>query len=240
VITQSALLVFARTAGFVFKAPGFSHPAVPAPVRAALALAITIGLAPSSERNIRLDAGELVVAATVELATGAAIGYGVAVLYEAGYAGGRVLDDYIGIRGSVPTAAIAGSTGLGRLWSAAFAAAFFLLNGHLAAVAVLAASFARIPPGSALAADGLLRYAVALPTMIVRAALVVAGPPLVLAASIQFALAAVARIVPRFGNFTLPFPIVFAAIILITLASVPVVLPLAGDPARFMAPLAAR
>jgi flagellar biosynthetic protein FliR len=240
VITQSALLVFARSAGFVFKAPGFSHPSVPPPLRAALALAIAIGLAPVFRRPLHLDPSALAIAAAVELATGAALGYAAAVLFEGAYAGGRVLDDYIGIRGSVPTAAIAGSTGLGRLWSAAFVAAFFLLNGHLVALGALAASFERLPPGSGVAADSLVRYALSLPALMARAALVVAGPALVLAAGLQIGLAAVVRIVPRFGSFTLPFPIVFAAIILITLAALPLVLPFAGDPMRFAVPFPAR
>jgi flagellar biosynthetic protein FliR len=184
-----------------------------------------------------LGAVELGLAVALELAIGSAIGYGAAALYEGAYAGGRMLDDYVGIRGSVPTAAIAGSTGFGRLWSAAFVAAFFLMNGHLAAIEALAASFERVPPGAALGADALLRYAFALPAAIAQAALAVAGPALVLAAGIQIALGAVARIVPRFGNFTLPFPIVFGAIVLVTLACVPLLLPLAGDPLVHGVPL---
>jgi len=39
-MTQTLLLVFARSAGMVFRAPGFSHPNVPPPVRVALALAL--------------------------------------------------------------------------------------------------------------------------------------------------------------------------------------------------------
>jgi len=236
-IAQSALLVFARIAGFLFKAPGFSHPSVPAPVRAGLALALACCLAPAHARPLAFDAFELGAAVAVELATGAAIGYGVAALYEGAYAAGRVLDDYAGIRGSVPTAAIAGSTGLGRLWSSAFVAAFFLLDGHLAAIAALASTFDGLPPGALLASDALMRYAIALPATILRAALVIAGPTLIVAATIQLALGAVSRVVPRFGNFTLPFPLVFGAIVLMTLAAVPLVIPLAGDPLRYGVPV---
>lgn len=232
-IAQTTLLVFARTAGFLFKAPGFSHPSVPPPLRAGLAVALALGITPARGRALHFEGPQLAVAVVLELAIGTAIGYGAAVLYEGAYAGGRVLDEYVGIRGSVPTAAIAGSTGLGRLWSVAFVAAFFLLNGHLLAIAALAESFAQLPPGAPIENGALLRYAIALPATIVRTALIVAGPALVLAASIQLALGAVSRIVPRFGNFTLPFPVVFGAIILVTLAAVPLVLPLAGDPLRY-------
>lgn len=232
-ISQSTLLVLARTAGFLSKAPGFSHPSVPPPVRAGLAFALAGLLSPAHEMHAQFDPVGLALAAALELAIGAAVGYGAAVLYEAAYAGGRVLDEYIGIRGSVPTAALAGSTGLGRLWSTAFVTAFFLLNGHLVALSAFAATFDRVPPGTLLSAGSLAPSIVALPAAICRAALLVAGPGLILAASIQLALGAVSRIVPRFGNFSLPFPIVFGAVVLLTLAAIPLVLPIAGDPFRF-------
>lgn len=232
-IAQATLLICARAAGFFSKAPGFSHPSVPAPLRIGLAVVVGLGIAPAHGGPLSLDATELGVAIAVEAAIGVAIGYGAATLYEGAYAGGRLLDDYVGIRGSVPTAAIAGSTGLGRLWSSAFVAAFFLTNGPLVAIAALAASFERLPPGAGLSDGALLRYALALPAAIVGAALAIAGSGLVLVAAIQVALAAVTRIVPRFGNFALPFPIVFAAVVLVTLAAIPSVLPWAGDPLRF-------
>lgn len=235
-ITPVSLLVFARCAGFLSRAPGFSHPSVPPPLRAALAAVLAALLAPGM-RSLHPDAGQLLAAAAVELAVGAAIGYGSAVLFEGAYAGGRLLDDYVGIRGSVPTIAIAGSIGLGRLWSSLFVAAFFLLNGHLAVIAACADSFRILPPGAALDREAFLGYAIALPETIVRAALLVAGPALVLTASIQIALAAVSRVVPRFGSFTLPFPIVFGAVVLVTLATMPVLVPLAGSPLRFAAGL---
>jgi len=43
-------------------------------------------------------------------------------------------------------------------------------------------------------------------------------------------LAAVARVVPRFASFTLAFPVVFGAALLITIATIPLFAPLAGRP----------
>jgi flagellar biosynthetic protein FliR len=235
VITPVGLLVFARLAGFLSKAPGFSHPSVPGALRAALAAVLAALLAPALARPPRLHplAGELILAMILEFAVGASIGYGTAVLIEGAYAGGRLLDDYVGIRGSVPTIAIAGSTGLGRLWSSVFVAAFFLLNGHLAVLAACVDSFRTLPPGMALDREAFLRFAVALPAAIARAALLVAGPALVLTAAIQVGLAAISRVVPRFSSFTLPFPIVFGAVVLITLATMPLLAPLAATPLRY-------
>ncbi len=67
-------------------------------------------------------------------------------------------------------------------------------------------------------------FAVALPETLLRAALFVAGPALAIAFVAQVALAAVARLVPRFSTFTLAFPVVFACVLLATLAALPAVL----------------
>jgi flagellar biosynthesis protein FliR len=48
--------------------------------------------------------------------------------------------------------------------------------------------------------------------------------------TVQIALAAVARVVPRFASFSLAFPIVFAAALLVTFAGVPLLAPAAAHP----------
>jgi flagellar biosynthetic protein FliR len=123
-MTATALLVFARCAGFVFRAPGLSHPAVPAPVRAGLALALTIAVLPAA--SARAGSGIVFISAVaLELAIGAAIGIAASILYDGAYAGGRALDDYVGIRGSVPNAQVYAASGFGRIWSLVFTAGFF-------------------------------------------------------------------------------------------------------------------
>ena len=67
------LLVLARCLGFVFRAPGFSHPDVPPLVRAAFAYALALSVAPRPAVSHLVPAG-LVFAFASELALGAAIG----------------------------------------------------------------------------------------------------------------------------------------------------------------------
>ncbi len=80
------------------------------------------------------------------------------------------------------------------------------------------------------AAHDLLRFGLALPATILRAALLVAAPAIAVAAALQLALAAVARVVPRFSSFTLAFPIVFGAALLVTIAAIPLLAPLGARP----------
>jgi flagellar biosynthesis protein FliR len=223
-------LIFARCAGFVFRAPGFSHPNVPGPARAGFAYVLARALAGAAGTHVSLAPERFVPGVVTELALGAAIGTAAAMLYDGAYAGGRALDDYVGIRASVPSANVAAGAGFGRLWSLALAAGFFVTGGYRIALEAFARTFEPLPPGVLVAGAGLETFALALPATLLRAALFVAGPALAVAFAAQVALAAIARVVPRFSTFTLAFPVVFACVLLATLAALPRVLPAAASP----------
>ncbi len=220
-MSGTALLVFARCVGFVFRAPGFSHPSVPPAVRAGLALVLAIGLLPAMQ-NAHIPGGApFVIAVATDLGIGAAIGFAASVLYDGAYAGGRALDDYVGIRGSVPGAQIFAGAGFGRIWSLVFTAGFFLLGGYRIVLAAFSRSFELVPPGAEPSARALYLYGLALPAGIIEAALLVAGPAIAIAFVGQLTLGALTRVIPRFASFTLSFPIVFAMALIATIAAVP-------------------
>jgi flagellar biosynthetic protein FliR len=229
-MTQTTLLVFARSAGLMFRAPGFTHPAVPMIVRLALALALALGIAPAITAHREMDLALLGVAIAGEVAIGAAIGIGASLLYDGAYYGGRMIDDYVGFRGSVPNAAVTSAQGFGRLWSALFLAGYFLLDGDAVVIRAFAASFDHVGAGALIGSEAWYRFALALPQTIAKAALLVAAPAIAVAAVVQIALAAVTRVVPRFSSFTLSFPIVFAAAVLVAIATLPLYGPLAAHP----------
>lgn len=223
-MTAAALLVFARCAGFTFRAPGFSHPSVPPMVRAGLALVLAIALLPAVQHVRAPEGAAFVLAIAGDAGIGAAIGFAASVLYDGAYAGGRALDDYVGIRGSVPNAQVFAAAGFGRIWSLVFTAGFFLLGGYRVLILAFARSFESVPPGSAVSVHDLYGYAVALPVSIVEAALLVAGPAIALVFVAQLTLGALTRVIPRFASFTLSFPIVFAMALIATIAAVPLLL----------------
>jgi flagellar biosynthetic protein FliR len=229
-MTATALLVFARSVGLVFRAPGFSHPSVPAMVRLGFALGLTLAVAPLVAGGPWTNPAAFALAAASETLVGAAIGTGASLLYDGAYYAGRAIDDYVGVRGSVPTANVTSAQAFGRLWSSVFLAGFFLLDGYVPVVRAFADSFARVAPGALVGRAGWLHFALALPTTIVAAALAVAAPALAAALVVQVALAAVARVIPRMSGFSLTFPLVFAVAIVVTLAGIPFVAPLAARP----------
>ena len=223
------MLVLARCTGFVFRAPGFSHPAVPTTARAALAFVFS-SLLVTNAPHAHVGPGALPFAVASELALGAAIGTAASLLYDGAYAGGRALDDYVGIRGSVPSANVAAGAGFGRLWSLAFATGFFVLGGDRVTLAVFAETYRALPPGALVGAADLATFALTLPSTLLRAALFVAGPAIVLALTVQLALGAISRVVPRFSTFPLSFGLVLGAAIVATLATLGSTLPVAGVP----------
>ena len=230
-MSDVALLVFARCAGFAVRAPGFSHPAVPPPLRAGFAYALALALAPASLRAAHVPRdGAFGLALAAEAALGAALGTAASLLYDGAYAGGRLVDDYVGIRANAPSSNLAASSGFGRLWSLAFVAGFFTLGGDHLALHAFAATFDTLPAGVLVSAPQLATFAVALPATLVRAALFIGGPAFVCAFAGQVALAALARVVPRLSPFTLSFGVAFALALLATLLTLPALAPLSARP----------
>ncbi|MEO6835474.1 MAG: flagellar biosynthetic protein FliR [Candidatus Tumulicola sp.] len=231
-MSATALLVFARCAGFAFRAPGFSHPSVTPAVRAGLAVFLAIAVVPGV-RAAPLDGVAFVLAFVTEFLVGAAIGMAASLVYDGAYAGGRAVDDYVGVKAIAPSLQLVAPSGFGRIWSLAYTGGFFLSGAYRLTILAFAASFARIAPGAPVVTHAWAAYAAGFAGTIVLVGLAVAAPAIGLAFVVQIALGALSRAVPRFGSFTLAFPLAFAAALIATALMVP----LLAQPA--VAPVAA-
>jgi flagellar biosynthetic protein FliR len=215
-------LVLARCVGFVFRAPGFSHPSVPGPLRLGFALLLAMAIAPGARAAVS-DAGgaAFVVAFVCEFLIGGALGMAASLLYDGAYAGGRVVDDFVGVRAIAPSLQLVAPSGFGRVWSLALTGAFFLTGAYRLMLVGFVQSFARMPPGSAPNPSAWGSFVANFATAFVDVALQVAAPAVGLAFVVQIALGALSRVVPRFGSFTLAFPLALAAAIVMTAIAVP-------------------
>ncbi len=228
-MTAASLLVFARCAGFVFRAPGFSHPSVPRALRAGLALALAAAIAPGVHVRT-LDGAALIVGVATEFALGTAIGIAASLLYDGAYAGGRMLDDYVGVKAIAPNVDLVAPSGFGRLWSLAFTGGYFLFGAYGPAISTFAASFDHIALGAPFDPHAWEPFAISVATTIVTVAVAVAAPAVALAFVTQIALAALARTVPRFATFSLSFPVVFGVVLIVTALSIPIAVSQAAHP----------
>ncbi|MBV8531423.1 MAG: flagellar biosynthetic protein FliR [Candidatus Eremiobacteraeota bacterium] len=220
---MTGLLIFARCAGFLFRAPGFSHPSVPSPVRAGLAVALASAIVPRVPHAPHIDGAAFLVAILTEFFLGAAIGMTASLVYDGAYAGGRIVDDYVGVKAIAPSLQLVAPSGFGRIWSLAFTGGFFLSGAYRPALVGLVRSFDRVPPGTPFHPEGWIAYTAAFAGTIVVVAAQIAGPAVAMAFVVQIALGVLSRVVPRFGSFTLTFPLAFAAALVITVIGLPLV-----------------
>lgn len=219
-MSDATLLVFARCAGFTFRAPGFSHPSVTPAVRAALAALLTLASAPHVHTT-RFDSAAFVPALIVEFLIGSAMGMAASLVYDGAYAGGRAVDDYVGVKSIAPSLQLVAPSGFGRVWSLAYTGGFFLTSAYRPAILGFAGGFDRLPVGSYVDAHAWSSFAAALAGTLVCVAVSVAAPAIALSFVVQIALGALSRAVPRFGSFTLAFPLTFGAALVMTALAAP-------------------
>lgn len=231
----TGLLVFARCVGFVFRAPGFSHPSVPPSLRAVFAVTLTMAILASPHAAFQeLGGPALVGGAVCEFLLGSAMGMTASLIYDAAYAGGRIVDDYVGMRAIAPSLQLVAPSGFGRVWSLALTGGFFLSGAYRLALLVFAQSFTAVPVQAHIDAAGWSLYAAKFAVTFVSIALRIAAPAVGLAFVAQIAIGAISRVIPRFGSFTLAFPLAFAAALIATAIALPVLTAQAPAPVPFL------
>jgi flagellar biosynthetic protein FliR len=153
-----------------------------------------------------------------EALIGLVFGFGATLAFEAFAAAGRMLDDLVGLRASIPGISVA-PVGFGGLWLLVFIAAFFALGGAEQLIVAFAKTFSVVPLGGALD-DALLRqigtgYIPAL----MRLCLQLAAPAMCITLCIHIGLSVLVRVVPRFGHLSVAFPLAYVAAMLIAFVS---------------------
>jgi flagellar biosynthesis protein FliR len=211
------LLVAARAAGFFVRAPGFGRAGVPFALRAGLAFAFALAVAPS-QRTLVADAGTLVFLAIEEALIGGMLGIGASLVAEAVAAAGRFIDDTAGIRAAMPSASVA-PAGFGTLWSFAFLCAFFSLGGVEAMLAAFERSFEVMPLATLPDRFALQRFAFEYGGSLLRSSLDLSLPAISIVLAIHIAAAGLGRVIPRLANMTLAYPITYGAVVVVALAN---------------------
>jgi flagellar biosynthesis protein FliR len=217
-VTLTVLAVFARAIGFFVRAPGFARANVPASVRVIFALAFAYAVAPSISRPGQRDAPAFVLLIASETVVGAVFGLGATLVAEAAAAAGRVLDDLVGLRASVPGIQVA-PAGFGGLWMLVFIAAFFAIGGIDVMIAAFAHTFAAVPLGSALDAATLRSIGLGFGARFARICFQLAAPAICVSLCVQIGIAALTRVIPRFANLSIAFPAAYGAVLLATFVS---------------------
>lgn len=220
----SFLLATVRAAAWLFVAPPFSSRAIPSAVKAVVAFALALPVAPQLRVQVDgLTTGALVSAVVLQVFIGMALGFVTYLLFAAIQAAGDLIDLFGGFQlasGYDPLSSTQNSV-FGRLASQLSVMLLFAFNGHLLMVRGFESSYAAVPLGTGLKLDRLSHVLTTGLGQFVLAALQIAAPMIGVLFVVDVGLGLLTRIAPALNAFSLGFPAKILATLLIFGACIP-------------------
>ena len=211
-IIGTVLWVMLRVGAMLMAMPMVGTRAVPKRVRAMLAIALSVALAPILPPLPAWEGFDSVTVLNIarELAVGVAIGFMLRMMFEAGSMAGELIAQSTGLAFAQMSDPLRGghSGVVGQWFYLLFGLLFFSSNGHLALISLLVDSYKALPIGTALP-DPHAMAAVA-PTLflqVLRGALSLALPLVVAMLAINLAFGALARAAPALHPMQLGLPV---------------------------------
>ena len=209
-VTLVALLLgTARAAGFVLLAPPFNSRSIPAPVKGAFALALSVLLSTQIAPSLpEPTAGFLAVAAVTEVVIGAALGFVVQVLFTAVQVAGDLIDLTGGfsLQPAYDPLAMTNNSSVGRLHYLLATTLLFSSGGHLLIVKGFATSYEGMPVGGSVPTEQLGAVLIKAFAMMFLAAVQIAGPMVAVLLLADVALALLSKAAPALNIFSFGFP----------------------------------
>jgi flagellar biosynthesis protein FliR len=205
---------FVRVAGCLMVMPVFGARTVPRRIRLALALSLTVLIAPL----VRIPAGAEVLSGTgmvitaQQMLTGVAMGFAVQVVFDALVTGGQLLANGIGLSFAMNIDPLHGANTpvLGQLYMILMTLTFLALDGHVAIIEALVQSFSLLPVGTrGIGSEGLWMLVV-YGGLVFSGALLVALPGMAAALVVNLAFGVMSRAAPSMNLFGVGFPVILA------------------------------
>ncbi|MDR2504119.1 MAG: flagellar biosynthetic protein FliR [Deltaproteobacteria bacterium] len=208
----SFTLTFMRISLILFLLPFFGGENIPAQVKAALCLVLTLALWPANAvQGIAFPAGPFNLALLLfgEAVLGLGLGLMVQFVFAGMQLGGQIIGFQMGFsmislmdpssnQQMVITSFLLHSIGL---------CIFLLLDGHLLLVKALVSSFSLVEPGHLLVEERAMRDMIRLAAGMFTLALKIAGPIVTCLFMVELALAMMARVAPQMNLMVLGFPV---------------------------------
>jgi flagellar biosynthesis protein FliR len=210
-VTLAALLLgTARATGFVLLAPPFNSRTVPAPVKGAFAMALSVLLSTQIAPSLpEPTAGFLAVAAVTEVIIGAALGFVVQVLFHAVQMAGDLIDVTGGfsLQPAYDPLSMTQNSSVGRLHYLLAITLLFTSGGHLLIVKGFATSYVGLPVGGDVPTDQIAAVLMTAFSMMFLAALQIAGPMVAVLLLADVALGFPVKILLTLTMLGLTFPL---------------------------------
>ena len=201
-----------RVGALLMAMPLIGTRAIPARIRVMAALALSLALSPllpAPPPWTGFDAATVLSIAR-ELAVGAAMGFMLRLVFEAGALAGELISQGTGLAFAQMSDPLRGvNSGVIAQWFyLAFGLVFFAANGHLAMVALLVHSYEALPIGTALPnVRATLEIAPEFFAVVLRGAVTLALPVMVAMLAINLAFGVLSRAAPALNPIQLGLPI---------------------------------
>src|SRR3954447_14401454 len=191
-------------------APPFNSRGIPAAVKGALALALSVALLHKVTAGLpAITPGFLIVSALTEVTIGAGLGFIVQVLFSAVQMAGDLIDLTGGfsLQPAYDPLNMTMTSNVGRLHYTLASTLLFTSGGHLMLVRGFATSYEGLPVGGTVPTDQLAGVLMTALGMMFLAALQIAGPMVAVLLLADVALALLSRAAPALNIFQLGFPV---------------------------------
>jgi flagellar biosynthetic protein FliR len=174
-----------------------------------VAPAVSVAAAPRT-------AAALVLAIAGEVFLGLALGFVASLVVVAARSAGELIGfaGGLSLAGAYDPAQGQQSTALGQFMDVTVTLLFMAVNGHHVVLRAIAASFAWVAPGQALAAPVVAGGLAALGGKLLRSGLELAAPVLAILFAVNVLLALLARVAPQMNVFSVGAPLMVAAALL--------------------------
>ena len=219
------LLALARTGAWVAISPPFSTRLIPGTVKAAIAIALALPIAPSLSSDMAdADFAVLFTQITVQVLAGAALGFATMVIFAAVQAAGDLIDLFGGfsLASALDPLSMQNNSVFARIHQLLATTLLFVLDLHLTVINGFLDSFRTLPLGLSPSIAKIAEVLVHDIGVFFLSAVQIAGPLIGVFFLADVGLGLLTRIAPALNAFQLGFPVK----ILLTLVLVGLTFPL--------------
>ncbi|TFV98838.1 flagellar biosynthetic protein FliR [Leifsonia flava] len=207
---EAVMLAGVRMAAFLVIAPPFSTRAIPARVKAMLAVGLALAVSPRVVPGYQVgDAAAFFGSLVQEVLVGALMGFLVFVVFSAVQSAGGLIDLFGGFQLAQafdPQQMINGAQ-FARLFQMTALALMFASGAYQLVIGGLVRSFTALPVGGAFDLGASVESLVQAVTQMLVAALQIAGPLIVVLFLADIGLGLLTRVAPALNAFSLSFPV---------------------------------
>ena len=203
------LWALGRVGGFCMVAPIFSATVMPARIRVAIIVILTLVLSPLAPTQTDLFSATGAATMVTQVLIGSSIGFVLQLVFQAVSYGGILIGQAMGLGFAEMVSPTTNNSSpvLGQFYLVLASLLFLAMDGHLQVISLLADSFRSLPPGTTGIDENALWALVAAGGELFSGALRVALPAMTALLLVNIGFAATSRASPSMNLFAVGFPV---------------------------------